>query len=148
MALVTDVPRFSKVDLRGNLTDAADWAAVYDLETNLIWTRKPLECGAVNWKDAMKACANFRMFGKDDWRAPTVKERISIVDYTKFGPALYPEFDAGTASYEWTSDVDAEDPSGGAWIVDLRNGYVYRYFQAYHDGVRAVRAGQSLSLGL
>jgi len=129
--------------LHGNVTDAADWVAVYDAETNLTWTRKPLECGAVPWKDALKACANHRLFGKDDWRAPTVNERVSIVDYSKFGAALYEEFDVGGASWEWTSTVDEESPSGCAWLVNLHDGYVDRYYPADHYYVRAVRAGKA-----
>ena len=143
-----EAPRFSKLDLRGNVTTAADYVAVYDSETNLTWSRKPLECGAVNWKDALTAASNYRLFGKDDWRAPTVKERVSIVDYAQFGPALYPEFDAGGASWEWTSTVDAESPSDYAWVVYLHGGFVLRGGQTYHGYVRAVRAGQPLSLGL
>jgi hypothetical protein len=139
--------RFTRHDLRGNIVQSGG-AAIYDSETDLTWSIAPLECGAVSYKDAMKACSNFRLFGKDDWRAPTVKERVSIVDYSKVGPALYSEFEVGGASWEWTSTVDAEDPSGYAWIVDLRNGYVFRYYQPLHGDVRAVRAGQLLSLGL
>jgi hypothetical protein len=138
--------RFTKLNLFGhpvsNVAEAADWAAVYDAETNLTWTRKPLECGAVSYKDAMAACAKHRLFGKDDWRAPTVKERVSIVDYAKVGPALYPEFEAVGASYEWTSTVDAEDPSDYAWDVSLHFGGVDRGGQTGRGDVRAVRAGQ------
>lgn len=147
LATVTDLPRFTRYDLHGAVVPS-DGVAVYDAETNLTWTAAPLECGSVPWKDALKACSNHRLFGKDDWRAPTLKERISIVDYSKVGPALYAEFAAGDASWEWTSTPDAESPSGGAWVVDLRYGYVGRSIQTYHDGVRAVRAGQLLGLGL
>jgi hypothetical protein len=139
--------RFTRHDLHGAAVPSGG-VAVYDSETDLTWTIAPLECGAVPWKDALKACANYRLFGKNDWRAPTLKERISIVDYAKFGPALYSEFDPGAASYEWTSTPDAESPSGVAWIVGLRVGFVGRGSQSDHDSVRAVRAGQPLSLGL
>jgi hypothetical protein len=139
--------RFTLYDIHGSVVSSG-CVAVYDAETNLTWTRKPLECGAVPWKDAMTAAANYRLFGKDDWRAPTLKERVSIVDYAKFGPALYSEFDAGGASWEWTSTVDAEDPSDYAWFVFLRYGLVGRYGRTDHSGVRAVRAGQPLSLGI
>jgi hypothetical protein len=139
--------RFTRYDLRGAVVPSGG-IAVYDAETNLTWTTAPLECGSVPWKDALKACSNYRLFGKDDWRAPTVKERVSIIDYAKVGPALYSEFEAGGASYEWTSTVDAESPSDYAWLVLLRNGFVGRYNQAFHGYVRAVRAGQPLSLGI
>jgi hypothetical protein len=140
-------PRFTHYDLHGAVVPTGG-IAVYDAETNLTWTRAPLECGAVSHKDAMKACAEFRLFGHTDWRAPPVKRRVSINDYAKFGPALYPQFDAGGASYEWTSDVDAESPSGSAWFVGLHDGFVSRYGQTGRYDVRAVRVGQPLSLGI
>lgn len=139
--------RFTRYDLHGAVVPSGG-VAVYDAETNLTWTRAPLECGAVSHKDAMKACAEFRLFGHTDWRASTVKQRVSINDYAKFGPALYPEFDAGGASYEWTCDVDAEDPSDCAWSVYLRGGGVFRYDQSGRYCVRAVLAGQPLELGI
>jgi hypothetical protein len=141
------IQRFIRYDLHGNVVQSGG-VAVYDSETDLTWAAAPLECGSVPWKDALKACSNFRLFGKDDWRAPTVKERVSIVDYSKVGPALYSEFTAGDASYEWTSTPDAESPSGGAWLVGLHDGGVARNYQTFHHYVRAVRAGQPLSLGL
>jgi hypothetical protein len=147
LARVTDLPRFTQYDLHGAAVPSGG-VAVYDAETNLTWTAAPLECGAVPWKDALKACSNHRLFGKEDWRAPTLKERISIVDYSKFGPALYTEFTAGGASYEWTSTPDAESPSDCAWFVLLHDGDVNRDNQTGHDGVRAVRAGQPLELGI
>lgn len=145
--LPADLPRFTRYDLHGAVVPSGG-VAVYDTETNLTWTIAPLECGSVPWKDALKACANYRLFGKDDWRPPTVKERVSIVDYSKVGPALYSEFSAGDASWEWTSTPDAESPSDCAWYVPLHDGYVDRYYQTGRYYVRAVRAGQPLSLGL
>jgi hypothetical protein len=139
--------RFTRYDLHGAVVPSGG-IAVYDAETNLTWTTAPLECGSVPWKDALQACTNYRLFGKDDWRAPTVKERVSIVDYAKVGPALYSEFNAGGASYEWTSTPDAESPSGYAWFVGLRSGDVGRSNQALQGYVRAVRAGQPLTLGI
>jgi Protein of unknown function (DUF1566) len=139
--------RFTRYDLHGAVVPSGG-VAVYDAETNLTWTIAPLECGSVPWKDALQACSNYRLFGKDDWRAPTVKERVSIIDYAKVGPALYSEFSAADASYEWTSTPDAESPSDCAWVVSLRGGGVGRYNQADHSSVRAVRAGQPLSLGI
>lgn len=147
LAAVTDLPRFTRYDLRGNVVQSGG-EAIYDSETDLTWSISPLECGAVSWKDALKACSNFRLFGKDGWRAPTVKDRVSIVDYSKVGPALYPEFTVGGASYEWTQTTDAESPSDYAWLVDLHYGNVARNSQTAHYDVRAVRAGQPLSLGL
>jgi hypothetical protein len=146
-ATAAEPPRFTRYDLHGNVVTTGG-VAVYDAQTNLTWTIAPLECGSLAWKDALKACAEYRLFGKDGWRAPTVKERVSIVDYSKVGPALYSEFDAGGSSWEWTSTVDAESPSDCAWLVDLHFGLVNRNGQPGRGHVRAVRAGQPLDLGL
>lgn len=148
VAVVASSGRYTKLDLHGRVTLGVDWVAVHDAETNLIWTRGPLECGELNWKDAMAAAGNYRLFGKEDWRAPTVKEYVSIFDYSKFGPVVDKEYFTSTGAWEWTSQVDAESPSDCAWSVYLRNGLVSRDGQTAHIRVRAVRAGQSLHLGL
>lgn len=96
----------------------------------------------MTWKAAKKWAESLDINGWS-WRLPTVEEAMFIPDRSKY-PAVdknfFPDFDG----YEWiwTSSVDAESPSGYAWVVGLRYGYVYRHSQADHYSVRAVRAGQ------
>jgi hypothetical protein len=77
------------------------------------------------------------------WRAMTVEEALWIPDRTKY-PATPKLYFPDLEDYEWvwTSSVDAENPSGCAWLVGLHDGGVDRYYQADQGGVRAVRAGQ------
>lgn len=121
--------------------------AVYDSKTNLTWTRGVLE-GRRNWKDSLAAAAAVRLFGKEDWRAPTLEERLSINDYTKHSPALDTEHFAKESGWEWTSTPDAESPSDYAWSVLLGCGSCDRGDQSYDFFVRAVRAGQQFAFSV
>jgi hypothetical protein len=97
----------------------------------------------MTWSDAKKWAESLTINGWS-WRLPTVEEAMFIPDRSKY-PAIDKSFFPDFEDYEWiwTSTVDAEDPSGCAWFVFLRNGYVGRYYQAFRNVVRAVRAGQN-----
>lgn len=138
------LPRFINLSAAGKpVAEGADWVAVYDTLTQLTWTRQVLDCGAVPHEKAMAAASAVRLFGYSDWRAPTIQEQLSIIDYTRYDPALDTAHFDGPADWCWTSTV-AKYPSGYAWSVDLDDGNSFRDFQAFHFLVRAVRAGQLL----
>lgn len=138
--------RFTKLagDGKECIDSTIDWTLVRDSLTGLIWTKDVI--GSHDWNGAKKACADYRGAGESDWRLPTVKELLSIVDYSRSGPAVDTSFFAGDLGYTWTSTPDAESPSAFAWLVSLHFGYVYRYYQSLQFHVRAVRAGQQLAL--
>lgn len=140
--------RFTKLLANGRVwLDPQDGAcvAVYDSKTNLTWSHALVAGGSRSWKDSLAAAAAVRLLGKEDWRAPTIEERLSINDYTKHSPALDSEYFANESGWEWTSTPDAESPSDCAWGVGLGGGSSGRVGQSSHSGVRAVRAGQALA---
>lgn len=96
----------------------------------------------MTWANAKKWAESLTINGWS-WRLPTVEEAMFIPDRSKY-PAIDKNFFPDFEEYEWiwTSTVDAEDPSDGAWVVYLRFGGVGRGDRAYHGYVRAVRAGQ------
>jgi hypothetical protein len=89
------------------------------------------------WNEAIEYCKNLRLAGYDDWRLPTVKELLTLVDYDRFNPAINPMF-GGVASYYWSSTTNVDDTSG-AWYVDFSYGYVDGYGKPVSSYVRAVR---------
>lgn len=150
LAKAVSAARFTKLLANGKpWLDPQDGecVAVYDSKTNLTWTRGVLE-GRRNWTESLAAAAAVRLFGKDDWRAPTLEERLSINDYTRHSPALDTEYFAQDSGWEWTSTPDAESPSVVAWFVGLGGGDSDRGLQSHVYRVRAVRAGQQFALGI
>jgi hypothetical protein len=138
--------RFVKLDAHGRPTNG-DHVAVYDSKTGLTWMADVVPGGERPWAQAMEASAAVTLFGKSDWRAPTIQELLSIVDYERYDPAVDTEYFKGPFGYTWSSTV-AKAPSGYAWFVYLGDGYSYRYNQTYDYHVRAVRADQFLELKL
>jgi hypothetical protein len=137
--------RFVNLGDNGKPT-TGEHVAVYDRETGLTWSAGPLLDGKeFNHTDALKACADLDLMDNKDWRAPTIKELLSIVDYKCCDPAVDTAHFKGPYSWTWSSTIAAA-PSGYAWIVDLFNGYSSRSYQGLHGRVRAVRAGQPLGL--
>lgn len=97
----------------------------------------------MNWKAATKWAESLDL-GGFAWRLPTVEEAFFIPDRSKV-PAYDPTVFVGANDrypWIWTSTVDADDPSGCAWVVGLGGGGSDRSYQDYHFRVLAVRAGQ------
>lgn len=114
---------------------------VRDTTTGLQWTRANVDEKAVNWKDAKAAAEAVRLGGHSDWRLPTIRELLTIVDYERKDPAIDPVFKCDSAWY-WTSTVAAASPSDYAWVVHFGDGVSSWYGQGSEYQVRAVRAGQ------
>jgi len=95
---------------------------VYDSKTELTWQSNP-SSQKFNWNDAQSYCNNLSYGGESDWRLPNIYELKSLVDYTKYNPAIaissinidinYP--------YYWSSSKDVDD-SSHAWDVDFKGG--------------------------
>lgn len=98
---------------------------------------------SVTFKKAAAAAETHEAYGWQ-WRLGTVEELFLVTDRTDPSNSLPVEFFPDAEDYEWTwsSTVDAESPSGGAWLVYLGYGGSFRGYRSYHDYVRAVRAGQ------
>lgn len=119
--------------------DAENWNIVFDPATGLMWPAKDIAVS--NWAASEKACADLRIGGFDDWRWPTIRERLSIVDYTRTGPALNTDFFRVRGSdWHWTSTRYAGNPSSDAWGVNLHDGYAYIHYQGDSGRVLACRA--------
>lgn len=129
-ATVRELPRF---EAQGDI--------VNDSRTGLIWSRENVPGGQMKWKEAQKACEAMRIGGYSDWRMPTIRELLSLVDYEKSSPAIDPAFKCEPAAY-WSATAYAPSPGDLAWVVNFDGGYSDWYLQSNEYFVRAVRAGQ------
>lgn len=115
---------------------------VKDHETGLTWLRGYVPGGKRPWKESIAAAAAFELRGMK-FRAPTIRERLSINDYERHNPAINTEvFNSDRSGWEWTSTLDHESPASFAWGVHFLSGYSYRGYHGHEGFVRAVRVGQ------
>jgi hypothetical protein len=93
---------------------------VTDNNTGLIWQKED-DGTPRTWEEAGIYCASLGI----DWRLPTKKELISIVDYSipYPGPTINSIF-ANTKQFGyWSSTTESSDLKG-AWVVYFNGGYV------------------------
>lgn len=137
--------RFVNLDAGGKPTKG-EHVAVLDRKTGLVWSAGPLGDGKnMNHADAMQACKDLQLLGKKTWRAPSIEELLSIVDYARCEPAVATDHFKGPYDWTWSATV-APAPAGDAWSVYLHGGDSYRSYQSDRLHVRAVCASQDLGL--
>lgn len=112
---------------------------VTDGKTGLIWQKNDDNTPRI-WADAITYCDALELGGYTDWRLPTKKELITIVDYKKSSP---PVIDAdsfpGTVPMDyWSSTTYAGKPKT-AWGVYFGNGMVDGASKLENKYVRCVR---------
>jgi hypothetical protein len=129
-----------------------DNGTVSDTSTGLIWQQDTARDGQGNydpmtWEEALAYCESRTLGGHTDWRLPTIKELLSLVDYTRYNPAMINTtyFLNTVSSYYWSSTTYAKC-TYYAWGVDFSDGHVLNSgskCEDYHYYVRAVRGGLS-----
>ena len=117
---------------------------VADSATGLAWQDDYSDNGGeikkAIWQDALVYCEELSLGGKNDWRLPNMKELKSIVDYTKYGPAINSVFTNVTSYYYLSATTNAYD-SSDAWAVYFFNGYDNWRSKANEYCIRCVRGG-------
>ena len=63
------------------------------------------------WEEALQYCENLVFAGHDDWKLPSNKEQVSMVDYRKMKPALDEMFFPNTdyKAYYWSRTNETRD---------------------------------------
>ncbi|MDR7119721.1 DUF1566 domain-containing protein [Rheinheimera soli] len=119
-------------------TKSEDGKTVTDTLTGLVWSQNTV-ASDVTFEDAVKAVAELG----EGWRLPTVDELQTIVDRTKYDPAIDTDAFPDTESdWYWTSTPWARRPESARWVVHFYNGNVNSDVIYGEACVRAVRGGQ------
>jgi hypothetical protein len=120
--------------------------AVLDRASGLVWSRENVPGGRMNWKNAKDACAKLTLGGFSDWRLPTIRELLTLVDYERHDPSIDTDAFKCDSSYYWSSTPVHSSPGGYAWGVSFGDGGAGWLSRDNGCFVRAVRASQSLDL--
>jgi hypothetical protein len=110
---------------------------VNDTQTRLTWERAPDLTPRV-WSQAAPYCSALDLNGKG-WRLPSVKELMTLVDESRWGPSIDPVAFPGTPSdYFWTSSTLASFPMF-VWTVFFGKGTAAVFDISIPRVVRCVR---------
>ncbi|MFQ5465613.1 MAG: DUF1566 domain-containing protein [Thermodesulfobacteriota bacterium] len=150
------------------LTNPLDFAdngngTVTDNVTGLVWQRDD-DGKTYNWFEATGAydplsnpgtidvCGSVQLGGRSDWRVPTRRELVSIVDYATQGPGAMVDgsFQGAKAGFYWTATPFP--PTGvNAWTVRFDDGTIRSRgkgsVRAYVRCVRGQASGAGLGVG-
>ena len=128
------LPRFQKIAP----TPPPVHETVVDTTTGLEWQATPF-AESMKHADAVQACADLRLGGHDDWRLPTRAELLTLVDDTRYSPAIDTDAFPNTPNtWFWTSTTYAGDKDY-AWFVYFDGGNSGIDYRGHLNRVRAVR---------
>ena len=121
---------------------------VTDTSTGLMWQRDTARDGqgdydTMTWEEALAYCEALDLGGETDWRLPTIKDLGSLVDLSRYDPAINTTSFPNTISSSYWSATTSADRTGYAWHVGFYYGNGYWFNKSNYHYVRAVRGGQS-----
>lgn len=121
----------------GRFTVNAD-GTVKDNKTQLVWQRE-VPVGGYTWDDAKSHCTGLSLGGQPGWRLPTKRELESIVDDSRYSPAIdVSAFPNTPGEWFWSSSPHAYY-SNVAWNVGFHDGSSGYDFVSFSLRVRCVR---------
>jgi hypothetical protein len=94
-----------------------------------------------DWRGAIEYCQKLTLDNRDDWRLPSLKELLTIVDITKYEPAIIDGFRNVSVYKEkgyWSSTFSVID-SSSAWHINFQSGDVINWSKSMKHYIRCVR---------
>lgn len=93
---------------------------VTDTGTGLMWKQDIND--KMTWRKALEYCKKIDLAGHKDWRLPTIKELIALVEYGKHNPSIDETVFPITVSRLYWSSTAYTDSAAFAWIIDFYSG--------------------------
>ncbi len=121
---------------------------VTDTSAGLMWQQGTARDAQDNldlmtWGEALTYCEGLSLAGHADWRLPTQKELLSVVDYSQYWSAIDSAFFPDTSNDNYWSSTTSVPHLHYAFRMDLGTGYITNANYSNFHYVRAVRGGQA-----
>jgi len=117
----------------------AETTIVNDPSTNLMWEDTKHVKDGVSYFEATSYCKTLTLGEHKDWRVPTLKELLTIVDYTRYEPAILKEFSHVEEDRLYWSSTHYANKSTEFWGVVFEDGDTDNASANYDRRVRCVR---------
>lgn len=114
---------------------------VTDTATELAWQDDAAAATyTADWQGAIDHCEALELGGYTDWRLPNKQELLSIIDRSRYSPAIDTTVFAHMVSgYYWSSTTGAPY-TYNAWLVNFNGGYSFNGNKTAYLSVRCVRS--------
>ncbi len=113
---------------------------VTDLTTGLMWQKTPDFANLREWTEAQTYADSLQLAGYDDWRAPTIKELYSLIDFNGSSFSRIPYIDTNYFDFEYPPpesglrDMDAQYWSSTAYVGTTMNNDPTAFGVNFADG--------------
>ncbi len=116
---------------------------VLDTSTNLTWEDGETTTNIYTWIDAIDYCNDLTHGGFDDWRTPNINELNTIVDDTKYNPAIKSIFinTISNGNYWSSTSYTSSNPTYGR-MIGFTSGSISNNPKENSHYVRCVRDGE------
>lgn len=117
---------------------------ISDSRTGLLWQKQD-DGTTRTWENAITYCEGLALAGNSDWRLPNIKELFTIVDNTKYYPAIdttyFPNTQSEYLGY-WSSTTNAGVTSNALYVSFFSGSVATNFDKTSSFLVRCVRGGQ------
>jgi len=118
----------------------AETTMIQDPASHLMWEDTPhVRETKITQPRAKIYCSELTLGNFRDWRLPTIRELLTIIDYRRVSPAILKAFNyVEEESFYWTQTPVA-DESDAFWGVNFKRGASSKASEYYDRYVRCVR---------
>ena len=129
-------------DTQAGYIDNGD-GTVTDANTGLMWQQATAQGDRYRWDQALYYPTGLFLGNYSDWRLPTIEELATLIDSSRYDPAINTKYFPDTVASDYWSCSGCLNVAGCVMRVNFNDGAVYGApVDFYYSYIRAVRLAQ------